>query len=208
MTATSRRFGIPLAILLGLAVVPIAVARMAPNRVDDCADPVLLMDVSRVSENTVVEREPRADRANKSVSGRIQPEHRRQAPLEFVMIRAYGLPRRFLHPSAPGQLEPDQHDVEWLEVDGELLPVHLVQQKVERGTSFAVYVFAYENRPVVGPFASRMASAASELIFGSRPISLIAVSGSTGRLYKRETERRAKEWIAAAWRHHRAACAG
>ena len=208
MTAISTRFVIPMLVLLTLALVPVARAVLAPNRVDDCADKNILLEADRIDPNSTVEEVRTGSRRSYLATGRIQPTHRRQAPLEYTITRAHGLPRRFLHPSRPISLEPDRHELVWLEVDGDRLPVHMAYQTIDRGTHFAAYFFAYENTPVTGAFWTRARMALSDMVHGTKPLTLVSVTGSAGQLYLERTEERAREWLAAAWKHHRAACAG
>lgn len=209
MTAVSNRFTLPLAILLLLSAVPVVEALVAPNYLEDCANPAMLFDPRLIDENSIdVEHYTARYHRGEGVTGTIEPSLRRDAPLHFQISRAYGLPNQLLHPTAPGDMEPDRHEIDWIEVDGEKIPVHMVFQTVDRGMRFAAYLYGYGERPITGPFLTRLREAPREIVSGARPITLLSISGTTGRLYRRETERRAQDWIVAAWKHYQASCRG
>lgn len=209
MSALSGRFARPLVAVLAVSVIPIVLSVMAPKRIDECANPARLLDpleIDATSKPTSGETWHEGRRRNR-VTGTIPPKSRRESFLEFSIMRAWGLPGRFLQPIPVGRLEPDRKELVWVESGGRQIPIHKVSQQIESETRFAHYIFVYDGEPVLGAFTTRVRSALRELLTGARPITVLRIVGRAGsRLSLKPMEESSQEWLSAAWQHYEASC--
>jgi hypothetical protein len=184
---------------------------LAPRHVDRCADSELLLDPLAIDPASVPAKETewRPLEAGRGIrKGTIPASHRDEPELGFLLFRSWGLPVTMQNPakSIPGRLEADRMQLRWIDVDGQRVPVRFEDQTARNMVHFAMYTFAYDGRPVASAFSTRMRSIFDELLHGSRPITLMAVSARTSRFRQEDVEARAEAWLRAAWSHYRDAC--
>jgi hypothetical protein len=209
-TPISARFTGAIAALALLAGAVAWQAELAPRRIEACADPIALLDPLAIDPGSAPpsDRTWAADRTRGRVSGVLPGEDPRDADLDFLVLRTWGLPQGIQNPSLylPGRLEPDRLAKRRLAADGGEIPVFEAMQEVERRAHFASYFYAYGDRAVTSPGFERLLRAPGELVRGSRPITLFAVSGRVSRFELARARERADRWLASAWQHYRRAC--
>jgi hypothetical protein len=203
---------LPLLALLLVALVPVAYHAYGDANHDDCADPAGLLASYQIP-GTQDDNERWDKHVNGWIQwteGNLQVGRRSTDPLIFRIVRSFHGRRVYLSPTGfiPGKLEPDDNVVEWLDVDGERVPIHVgsVFEHSRQAMMLVAYMFAYGNEPVAHPFRAQLASAIPEIFEGSRPVTLFIVSGFAPRERLKATEATAREWLAGAWRLYRSSC--
>jgi hypothetical protein len=104
---------------------------------------------------------------------------------------------------------PIRRAVEWLEEDGERLPVHRAWYRPDpaTGAAFVVaYLVIYRGEPVENGMRAQLRSAPSLLLTGAAPMTLLIVGGIASRGEVEQTEALARDWLSATWRSYRFAC--
>lgn len=212
MTARADRLALAALVLLVLTGLVTVGSALAPRRVDPCADPERMLDPLAIDPRS----EPLADSEWKPLSdgegvrkGTI-PSGRAKGPeFRFMLQRVWGLPNHLQNPAKAisGRLEADRIEERWIEVDGLRIPVQVADQTARNTSYFAMYTYAYDGRPVEGVFGTRVLSLLHELWNGSRPVTLMGISGRVSQFQLDKAEARAEEWLRAAWTHYLDACA-
>jgi hypothetical protein len=212
MTPIANRPLLPLLGILLATLLPVVHHAYGDANRDDCADPAGLLAAYRI-EGTRDE----AERWDKHVNGWIQwtegeinAERDDVEALNFRIIRTFRGRRAYLRPTSflPEKLEPDHIELQWIDVDGERVPIHVgtVFQHSKRSMKLAAYMFVYGGEPVAHPFREQLASAIPQVVGGTQPVTLFMVSGFAKRNQMESIERPAREWLANAWRHYRDSC--
>jgi hypothetical protein len=129
--------------------------------------------------------------------------------LFFTIRRTFQLPNWLMRPTTaiPGPREPDRLETRTLDVDGTPVHVRFAYAMHRSHERFAVYTLAYDGRSILSAFWLRVLEAPRAIVRGARPITYIGVANSAGLMDLANQERRAIEFIEAAWRHYRRSCA-
>jgi hypothetical protein len=212
MTPIASRPLLPLLAILLVSLVPVVYHAYGDANRDDCADPAGLLASYRIAGTR-----DEAERWDKHMNGWIQwtegeinaGRSDAQSPT-FRIVRTFRGRRVYLRPTSflPEKLEPDHVERQWIDVDGERVPIHIgtVFQHSKRSMKLAAYMFAYGDEPVADPFRAQLASALPQVLGHTRPFTLFLVSGYAKRDQMESIERPAREWLANAWRHYRDSC--
>ncbi len=211
MIRLSKRYQPHLAILLGMALVPVAVHSYVQVRSDDCAHPERLLGVASASTP-----DPERDAwvggrfdADAWWSGQLEPE-RDGMSLEYTVIRSYNA-KRLYHRADDRLLAPtaEARVVEWLDVDGTRIPIHrsFYKQSLADGSQYlTAYLLMHEGEAVANGYLAQLKHAPAQLIRGSRLMTLFMVSGEARLQMIGAAEQVAHEWLQSAWENYLLSC--
>lgn len=209
-TPVSDRYAGALAILAGLALVPIALHSYGQFRVDDCANPAALVPAEAGVD---AERAAFMARSFDAVQWRedvLAPANGAPA-LETVLVRTfdpklvyYRGTRRLWIDVAPGG-----DTLEWLESDDGRLPIlrsSRAHDRPETPGSVIAALLIYEGEPVETGWRAQLRAAPRQLVSGARPMTMFAVRADTTPANRAAAEARARAWLLDSWRTYRAIC--
>ena len=214
MTPVSTRYIRPSVLLLTVALLPVWAHTLEWRRGDDCADPVALWKATAI-EGTLGggEGQPPPINENYRVQrtlGTARPGAPDLPELEFEILRAYDPKDLYLDARSPTrlalQVSSRPPKVRWIAVDGERLPIQLTQVEQSGRSEVVAYLYAWGARPVAHPFRAQLAAALPQLFTGTRPMTLLLVSGYASPVRAAALKDSAIEWLGKAWRHYRGAC--
>jgi len=209
----SDRYAPALFGLSALALLPVLVHSYVRVRPDDCAHPEALVPL-QVAGSFSPDRETEL-RRNFDVyqwrEGRVAgvdggPE------LDFTVIRSFD-PKELYYRGTRRiwkDVEPGADRVDWIDADGERLPV--VRSKVggEQHREDVVAIGAllvYEGQPIANGWLAQLRAAPRQALFGSRPMTLFAARSQAPISQREAAEKRVDEWLVHSWRDYRAICA-
>jgi hypothetical protein len=201
-----------LLVLLGIALVPVAVHSYRGVQADECQDAAALHDVSRIEGSRPGEdrRSRRKPHRIQSSTGHVDSGVSGIAPLEFHVVRSFDPRRIYVHPHAmlERRFEPDDSQIEWLVDGGERIPVRRLEASDPlRGSlrrAFLLYV--YDGRPVEDPFLAQLRGAVPQVLGGTRPLTLFLIAGDATPDQIGRVEDRARQWLSSAWRFYERTC--
>lgn len=216
MTPFSGRYTIAVALLLGLvSIVPLATLA-ASRRVDECANPEALLDVSSLPRSRLERELPahahRKEFVTQWTLGLARPERKGTNEIHFRILRSFD--PRFLYQKPTGFVEAGTQvhgypiEPRTLDVDGQAVPIRLVRAFGLGKTRVVGFLFVYEGRPVASPLRAQLGSAVSQLVGGSTPLTFYIVSQEGARELEDDIVETVEEWLAAAWEHYRQSCIG
>ena len=212
MIEISTRHLLAALILTLVALVPVSIHSYVGRDSDDCADPAALLQVGKLPGSfDVRERwETRRKAWLQQTQGKVEPSGFGVEPMDFRIVRSMKPRRIYLRPTTflPDKLEPDEIELRWVEAGGERLPIHtgVVFHHSRKAMQVASWMYIYEGRPIAHPFQEQVASALPQLFSGTRPLTLILVSGYAPRHRIDRVTGPADEWLAAAWRNYASVC--
>ncbi|MGH7292531.1 MAG: exosortase/archaeosortase family protein, partial [Myxococcota bacterium] len=209
-TPVSDRHAGALAVLAGVALVPVGLHSYARLRVDDCANPAALVPVEASVDG---ERAAFMARSFDAVQWRedvLAPANGAPA-LSTVLVRTfdpklvyYRGTRRLWTDVAPGG-----DTVEWLESDDGRVPILRSSREHDRpgapGSVIAALLI-YEGEPVETGWRAQLRAAPRQLVSGARPMTMFAVRADTTTANRAAAEARARTWLLESWRTYRAIC--
>ncbi|MFI5314623.1 MAG: exosortase/archaeosortase family protein [Myxococcota bacterium] len=209
----SDRFALPLAALCTVALVPVGLHSYLHVRRDDCANPQALvppMPAGGVS----AEREAEIRRSFDVYQwreGRLPPSG--DAPeLRFAVVRSYD-PKDLYYRGTRRlwpDVEPGGDTLEWLESDGEKLPIvrsHLgSEDHHSQAGALIESLLVYEGQPVENGWLAQLRAAPRQAFSGGRPMTLFAIRGDVPAAQLAAAEKRASQWLLNSWRTYRAIC--
>ena len=212
MTPLSKRYQPHLVLLMFLTVIPIAIHSYAKIRSDDCVDLKRLGNEAGFSTPTPARSKSLLSLydAEQFWEGDIKLQSAGTS-LKYVVIRAYNAKRLYHRPEQrySKETEPVSRGIEWASIDGDRIPIHRVFRAAS-GARKEVYVIAYlliyEGDTVENPYIAQLLHAPSQLIHGSRPMTLFMVFGLVGASDFKLAEDRAREWLVSAWQRYQEAC--
>ena len=117
----------------------------------------------------------------------------------------YGSPA--LHSFDASYSLDDASELVALDVGDERLPVHWVEDELGRGFRMRAHLYVQDRRPVALPFVGGLTLAATQLVSGTRPVTLIAFRGLGSDSGAEAMRRAAREWIRSAWEEYGRMCA-
>lgn len=205
MTPLSTRHVVPLCVLLGIVLVPVTLHSYLGLETDECAHPSALIPPSsqpppknRVSDAALQFRE------GVIRSGGSAPT------LRYVIVRSYDARRLYYRPEYSYALEtPKGHRLEWLDVDGARLPIHVPQYADSITTQMKpviAYLLVQDGQPIENPYLAQLMTAPRQLLVGRLPMTLFLAYGSVMRAETEPALAAAREWLASSWELYRAAC--
>ncbi len=211
MIPLSPRYLPPLLVLLVLAAIPVTIHGVGVLRSDDCRDPEALQSTERIPGS---QPDPSArewfSRAlvQWSVGGvRIGPGGRQE--LRYRIVRSYDAGELYNYPLkfVEQPFDPDRTEFSWREAQGERLPVYVASlHRRGRWVQLAIYMFVAGSGPVASPLRTELESTLPQLLSGSRPSTLLMVSGIAPRQRRQEIEAAAVDWLASALAYYREVC--
>jgi hypothetical protein len=207
----STRYLVALLFLLVLAAIPVTIHGMGVLRSDDCRDPEALQATERIpgSRPYPNARKWTATPLVQWSVGGVRNGPGGATELDYRIVRSYdagdlySFPLKFLNQP----FDPDRTEFSWRETRGERLPVYVASSH-RRGwwVQLAIYVFIAGSEPVASPLRTELESALPQLLSGSRPSTLMMVSGIAPRRRRQEIEAAAIDWLASAVTHYREVC--
>jgi hypothetical protein len=211
MNGLSRRFAPHLVALLAVVLVAVAVHSWLGFGRDDCARPEAFLRPAPGSDGEAARRRfmSRAFEAVAWREGRISSDELHTS-LAWSIVRSYRPRKLYYQPeTALYAPRPVRRGVEWLEEDGERLPVHRAWYRSDpaTGATFVVqYLLLYRGEPVEDAMRAQLRSAPALLLTGAAPMTLLIVGGVASRGEVAQTEALARDWLVATWRSYRFAC--
>lgn len=210
MIAPSTRH-VPL--LLGLAVllaIPMIRSRFEVRRVEDCARPSELVKLGSLpGSGRLAERYEKYDLDLRQwTEVDLRPE-RPGMKLRGAMIRSFRPIDLYTRPPSKilGPIEASQRRVDWVDVDGDRLPIQTIHDSTKGRHTLASWLFVYRGEPVERPLWSQIRSAPSQIWSGTRPLTLLLVAGPVNPERREQARALAQRWIVDAYRLYRDACA-
>ncbi len=207
----SQRHAPALALLAGLALIPVAINSYVGRRVDDCAHPEALVIGTGVRDPAL--REERGRWFHNRLDAFAWREGSIPGPpgaeLRYAIARTWD-PKRAYH--RPEFHFVDDHDpagtrIEHVEVRERTIPVHVIDYAGTRGLApvFA-YVLAYDGEPVANPYLAQLAAAPRQMLRGGTPMTLWVGHGRAGAEQREDAVAALLEWMAASWQRYEDVC--
>ncbi len=209
MSGLSRRFAPHLVALCALALAAVAVHSWLGLGRDDCADPEAFLGRPGAGDSPRGRFMAAAFEALAWREGRIATDGR-VSSLSWSIVRSFSPRRVYYQPeNALQSARPARRAVEWLDAQGERIPVHRAWYSVDpaSGATFiAAYVLIYRGEAVADPVRAQLWSAPVLFVRGAAPMTLLFVGGPAQGSELAEAEALARDWLGAAWRSYRSAC--
>lgn len=199
--------------LLGLAILlafPVLRTRLEVRRVDDCARPAELLELGRLpASGTTRERYEKYDEDLRQWTEVELRSDDRTTRLRGALIRSFRPADLYSRPPARllGQIEAGRRWVEWVDVDGERIPIQTFFDQSAKRHAMASYVFVYRGEAVEHPLWEQIRSAPDQIWSGTRPLSLLMVAGTIHPQRREPAREAARDWLVGAYRLYREACA-
>jgi hypothetical protein len=130
--------------------------------------------------------------------------------MKFSIIRSYDPKKIYHHPeiSLVRGATPARRDVEYIDAEGERVPVHRAYYNPASTTALVAFILIYHSRPVDNPYLSQIRSAPLQFVRGSYPMTLFFVSAQAPASATREMETQMKKWLIDGWRRYKTSCRG
>lgn len=209
MTGLSRRYAPHLVALCAVALAAVVVHSWVGVGRDDCARPEAFLRTDGDADARRQRFMRDAFEAFAWREGRIESKQQR-ASLSWSIVRSFQPRRLYYQPEmALYALRPMRRSLEWLERDGERLPLHRAWYRADpaTGATFVVaYLLIYRGQPVANGVRAQLGSAPALLVSGAAPMTLLIVGGTASGGEVAETEALAQDWLSANWRSYRFAC--
>jgi hypothetical protein len=208
MIPLSGRHAAALLALLAAALVPVALHSLGGSVRDDCADPAALLAPPALPGARAWRQRDRSQERIFQATEAAWEDPRRGHRLSLQLARSYDPAPLLLTPRIFVGAQNERYDLalEWLEVDGERLPLRVHRARTPGHAYFAAYFYTHASRPVEHPLRALLADAPRRLVGGARPLALYWVSGTAPSAESEGLERAARRWLRGAWRHHRSVC--
>ncbi|HXX48760.1 MAG TPA: exosortase/archaeosortase family protein [Myxococcota bacterium] len=209
----SDRYAAALFGLSALALLPVLVHSYLRFHPDDCAHPEVLVP-QQIAGTFSPDREAELRRnfdLHQWREGRVAgvnggPE------LQFAVIRSFD-PKELYYRGTRRiwkDVEPGADRLDWIEADGERLPVvrSTVSGEGRREQAVAIgSLLVYEGAPVANGWLAQLRAAPRQALFGSRPMTLFAVRSDVPPSQLDAARKRVDEWLVRSWSDYRAICA-
>ncbi len=212
MTPVSPRYLPHVVALLALALAPVFALQVRGPRPDPCADPEALRDVAPIPGSVLVEEHeaPELEGVFQWTEGGFADPDSGGRRMAFHVVRStdprtvYEYPTSFV--AEYNEVEPYRASLEWIQRDGERLPVWWVRVRSLGLERVVAYTFVFDGRPVAHPVRAQLASAVPQLLEGRLPMTLLLADGYAARNDREGVEAAVASWLARAWRRHREVC--
>ena len=124
------------------------------------------------------------------------------------MVRDFELFSLWLHPTQPfvGKFVPDTERLVWLDTGAGKLWVHVEYKYSGSRRKLAAYAYLYGLDPVENPLWAALQDSFRAVVGGTRPLTLLLVSGSSPRGRLPMLEASGLRWLAAAFERYREVC--
>jgi hypothetical protein len=200
-----------MALISTLALLPVAVNTYAGSRADDCAHPEALAS----------DREPLDEWREKMVLRALSSFAWREGTIEggpgepelhYSILRSYDPKRLYYRPdySMIRRLMPRSRELEWVELDGVRLPVHvpIYPWSGRQGAlrHYGAYILIYGGEPVAHPIANQLLAAPRQMFVGSQPMTLMFVWARARPAAGEATEARLRSWLFEGWQRYQQIC--
>ncbi len=210
MSPISTRLRAPALLLLLLAASAVTALAAHPHWTDPCANPEALAVTSLIpGARHVGSRE--IDRADVTlwVRGEFPHPLPGAAPFRYQIVRSHDLLRASMRPVrlVDQKIDAEHHRVEWVEVEDQRLPIHLVLDYTRSPSLLIAYLQIYGNRPSANPMWTHLGGLATVLRDGAPPVTTLILSGAVLRSRAPEVEEAAIHWLSEAWRFYDRFCA-
>lgn len=208
MIAVSGRYALPLLASLLLALAPVALNSWGSRARDDCADPAALLsppEIPRVEE--WLERDKTREHYFQWTEG--AQEHAPGRPrIKVHTVRAYATAALLLQPQIFVGAQNERYDrrLEWIDADGESLPIRMRRAESPKRVDVVAYLYVYGGRPQAHPLRAVLASAPRRMLSGPRPITLYWVEGTAAPERADRLDRQVQRWLARAWQQYAEVC--
>ena len=205
----SRRFVPQLAVLAGLALIPVLLHSYLGHRRDECADPFRLVPSTNIDK-------PERDAYMKARLSAFQWREGKvtgangEPPLSYTIVRSYDaknlyylLERRLLNK------EPDEEKRVSVSLDGVMLPIRTLRFDPEPGSrtgSLAAYLLVYDGEPVDDPYLNQLLAAPANILLGALPMTAFFVAAALEVDQSETVRTRQIEWLEQSWRSYRSIC--
>lgn len=208
MISVSPRYAVPVLVLALLVGVPVYLNFAGVLRHDDCAHPEVLRVLSIDGSQPVpIERALSAEIVQWS-EGTVPLGERPEPPFRYAIVRSLDPGRVLNRPYGPvlDDFDASSQGQAWRERDGTRLPMHWVEGRAPKRSSFASYVYVYDGEPVARPLLAILLSAPVRLLRGAQPLTLMVIGGEVAESRLETTRAAAEDWLFAAWSHYREVC--
>jgi hypothetical protein len=210
MIAPSTRY---LPWILGLAILlalPLLRTRLEVPHADDCARPAELLELDRLPGSGAVRE--RYEKYDDDLRQWTEVELRnddRGTRLRGALIRSFRPMDLYSRPPARllGEIEAGRRHVEWVEVEGERVPIQTFFDQTAEQRTMASYVFVYRGKAVEHPLWEQLRGAPDQIWNGTRPLSLLMVAGTIHPQRREAAREAARAWLVHAYRLHHELCA-
>lgn len=207
MVRLSDRYSPHVVVLLLLSLCPVVIHSYGGLSADDCQIDRLLAQAGPPMENSGRHVWMMQNfSADKWQEGSVALGSR-SASLKTAIIVSHDPKKVYHHPEnrlIRGSVE--RRVTEWMQGNGEQIPIHLVYYDASSPALFAAYLLVYDSQPVANPYLAPFAAFGAQLVRGRLPMTLFFVS-ATGPPTEADALRRATEqWLIDAWRQYRVSC--
>lgn len=212
MTPLARRFAPHMALILGIAAIPVCLHTYGSYRSDDCEHPSAYIPYSKSGEakqkrDSWMKAKYRAHQWQE----RTIESKETGRPVRTTIIRSYDAKRLYYRPEVllSGFGHADSHELEWIGDGSQELPIHRARYDptaTSRTTPIVAYMLVDGVTPIADPYRSQLWSAPSRLFAGAQPMTLFffAAVGPTDEVQR--AEKSAHDWIRSAWHQYQTAC--
>jgi hypothetical protein len=131
----------------------------------------------------------------------------RSASLKTAIIVSHDPKKVYHHPEnrlIRGSVE--RRGTEWIQGNGEQIPIHLVYYDVSSPALFAAYLLVYDSQPVANPYLASFAAFGAQLVRGRLPMTMFFVSAAGPPTEADALRRATEQWLIDAWQQYRVAC--
>ena len=211
MRSLSRRWVPHLTALLVLTLIPVALHGYVGLESDDCAHATAI--APPWSPDGELEG------TDAYIDERMKPSQWREgvlrdsegAALSYTIARGFDAKHIYYRPEYKlvRESRPVSHEIDWIDVDGERIPVHrpIYEHRLGRPLiGIAAYVILYGGDPVEDPYRTQLLSAPLQIVRGRLAATLLFVSGFVLETERVEAEQRAYAWLESAVRRYREVC--
>lgn len=205
MTVLSPRHAPAALVLMVLSAIPVWLHAAAAPVHDDCADPEAVFEAAQIGGAR--RTEPTVSVPNDGFfEGRVPV---RTSVVSVRVVRSFVPFTLYWTPTGLGfdrMIHLQSAELRRLQAGDDVLPVHWRWRLAQRGVRVEAYLYVHGGRPVRHPIQSGLALALPQLASGTRPITILLVSGGSAREKLPQLERDVERWLVAAWRELEAAC--
>lgn len=209
MTRLSRRYVVPLAACLLLALIPVVVHSYFHTEIDDCKAPGAFLPESAQALHAGGSRDafmrerfqsPQWDEGSFTKDG---------MRFDFSIVRSYDAKRLYHRPEntlVEHSLVVSRRAIEWAQADSGAVPIHRAYYGNTAPAIAVAYLLVYRSSPVASPYWPQLRAAPVELFTGRRPMTLFFIQARGWPSSTQEMETVEREWLLSAWEKCRSAC--
>ncbi|MCP5043418.1 MAG: hypothetical protein GY944_20515 [bacterium] len=206
MTALSTRFAWVATARFVVGAVPVWFHAISESRYEDCSDPEAFFNAERIG-GARMQLPKRAggtagDTKGQRYAGATHPLRVRAFRL-YDVSRLYGSPMSFGYDSMGYLVGGETRQIE---SGDDVLPVHWSSYEMQGKVHIEAYAYAQGGIPVRHPIESGLALAWSQLLQGTRPVTVFILSAQGTPDEVPALSDAAEQWFAAAWKSLKASC--